>query len=238
MSKRSNEEWYRRSFDRLHLSDDFGKRLEERLKENGKESKMNTSIHGISRFAAAAIAGVIAFGSFGACYAADLGGIRTRIEIWMNGEKSEVEVEEDGMGYSWTDADGETYGFGGIALDEDGNESPISAEELAAYMNSECTLKAQDGRLMLFYKNLSTDVTDMVSAEGTLNVHISDPKNPYTYFSFSDITSDGTYGCSSSDTPEGGASYIELDASGLTDEAGPAPERSDNEAVGTYTTSD
>ena len=121
MSKRSNEEWYRRSFDRLHLSDDFGKRLEERLKENGKESKMNTSIHGISRFAAAAIAGVIAFGSFGACYAADLGGIRTRIEIWMNGEKSEVEVEEDGMGYSWTDADGETYGFGGIALDEDGN---------------------------------------------------------------------------------------------------------------------
>ncbi|MBR6257557.1 MAG: hypothetical protein IKR23_09280 [Lachnospiraceae bacterium] len=231
-----NEKEYKRSFNTLHLSEDFSERLEARLNDEREENKMNSNtLHGFSRIAAAITACAVTLGVGGVCYAADLGGIRTRVELWMNGEKTEVEVDEDGMGYSWTDEDGEEYGFGGVTVDEDGNEVAMTAEELAEVWNTGCEIKASDGRLNLSYKNLSYDVTDMVNEDGTLRVHIADPLNPYTYFGFENITPDGSYGAYSLDQPEPGAEYIELDAAGLSTE-GEAVTRPDNECVGTYTT--
>ena len=230
-----NEENYKRTFNALHLSEDFSERLEARLNDEREVKRMNSNtLHGFSRIAAAIAACAVTLGVAGVCYAADLGGIRTKVELWMNGEKSEIELEQDDMGYSWVDEDGENHGFGGVVCDEDGKEIPMSAEELAAHMNNEAAIKVRDGRQNLYYKNLCVDVTDMINADGSLNVHIDDPMNPYTYFNFFDITLEG-FGCTSSDKPEAGVEYIELDASDLvSDDA--APERDEYETVGTYTT--
>ena len=231
-----NEKNYKRSFNTLHLSEDFPERLEARLNDEREENKMNSNtLHGFSRIAAAITACAVTLGVGGVCYAADLGGIRTKVELWMNGEKTEIEVEEDGMGYTWTDENGEEHCFGGVAMDGFGNEVALTAEELAAAWNTGCDLKAEDGRFTLSYKNLSYDVTDMVTEDGTLRVHIEDPLNPYTYFGFEDINPDGTYGAYSLDVPEEGAVYIELDATGL-DTEGEAVTRPDDVCVGTYTT--
>ena len=231
-----NKKQYQRSFQALHLSDDFQERLTAKLSEEREEKTMNTSaIHGFSRLAAAITICAVTLGVGGICYAADVGGIRTKVELWMNGEKNEVEVEADDTGFSWTDEDGNAHGFGGVALDEEGNEVALSAEELAEHMNNNCDLRAEKGRMMLYYKNISADVTDMIN-DGKLFVHISDPLNRYTYFSFTDIDMKGAYGCSDSDKPEGNAEYIEIDSSGLSTEGEAVPEREDDVTSVTYVT--
>ena len=231
-----NEERYQRSFNTLHLSDDFPERLEAKVREEREESKMST-FHGFSRIAAAITICAVTFGVGGICYAADVGGIRTKVELWIHGEKAEVEVEANDTGYSWTDENGNEYGFGGMALDDEGNEVPLSAEELAQHMNNDCELRPEKGRMMLYYKNVSADVTDMIE-DGRLYVHISDPLNPYTYFSFMDISANGTYGCSSSDKPEGNAEYTEIDATGLSTDGEAAPDRPEDVTSGSYVFSD
>ena len=101
MSEEKNREDYKRSFNKLHLSDDFRERLDERLDEERKGKNMfNTSVHGISKIAAAIALSVITLGSAGICYASDLGGIRTKVELWLNGSKQVVELEAEGEGAS------------------------------------------------------------------------------------------------------------------------------------------
>ena len=234
-----DQERYQKSFQKLHLSEDFRERLDARLEKEREDKEMKkTTFLGLTRAAAAVAVCTAVFGVGGICYAADVGGIRTKIEIWRYGEKSEVEVEADGMGYTWTDENGETGGFGGVIMDENGNDVVMSAEELAEHMNNDCTLRMKDGRMILYYKNLREDVTDRISSEGTLHVHINDPLNPYTYFNFEEVTPDGSYHCSSWDKPEDGAVYIELDAAELSNEDVPAAERPENVVEGTYVISD
>ena len=214
-----NRKQYQRSFQVLHLSDDFPERLEARLSEEREGKKMNNSaIHGFGRIAAAIAICAVTLGVGGICYAADVGGIRTKIDLWINGEKTKVEVEAVDNYYSWTDENGQGHGFSGVNMDGNGNEIPMSLDQLAELTNNDCTLRPADGRIMLYYKNLSEDVTDLISADGTLRVHISDPQNPNTYFDFSEITPDGEYSMSNSAAPMGDAAYIEIDASALSAE--------------------
>ena len=121
-----DQERYQKSFQKLHLSEDFRERLDARLEKEREDKKMKkTTFLGLTRAAAAVAVCTAVFGVGGICYAADVGGIRTKIEIWRYGEKSEVEVEADGMGYTWTDENGENGGFGGVIMDENGNDVKI-----------------------------------------------------------------------------------------------------------------
>ena len=93
----NNKDRYQRSFNTLHLSEDFREKCRN-PEESGKGKIMNfRAMYGISKLAAAAVlAGTIALGSAGVCYANDIGGIRTRIGMWINGEKQEVEIQQTG----------------------------------------------------------------------------------------------------------------------------------------------
>jgi len=239
MSKKANEEWYRRSFENLHLSDDFGARLEESLERNGKEKGMKTSIHSFSRAAAAAAACLVAFGSMGVCYAADAGGIRSAVELWFNGSKQvgELEEAEDGAYYRVTNEEGETVAnFGGLTIDENGNETAMSGEELAGMMNNQANLAfGENGQLTFCYRNLSVDVTGLIGADGKLHIHVDDPQNPYNYFDFSEITGHG-YELTTDKKPMPGVTYYEADASGLEEISTAVPEHSDDVCYGTYVT--
>ena len=211
MSEDKNRENYQRSFNKLHLSDDFRERLDERLEEDRKGKIMFKSVHGISKIAAAIAISVITLGSAGICYASDLGGIRTKMEMWLNGSKQTVEIEEEGDGaYRLIDENGQERGFGGMMIDENGNSTAMSAEELAEHMNNECFLETgEDGRVTFIYKNLKVDVTDDIDENGNLHVHIDDPNNAFTYFDISEYNDQG-YHSSADKKPTKGVTYKEL----------------------------
>ncbi len=219
MSEDKNRENYQRSFNKLHLSDDFRERLDERLEEDRKGKIMFKSVHGISKIAAAIAISVITVGSAGFCYASDLGGIRTKMEMWLNGSKQTVEIEEEGDGaYKLIDENGMERGFGGVVIDENGNSTAMGAEELAEHMNNECFLETgDDGRVTFIYKNLKVDVTDDIDENGNLHVHIDDPNNAFTYFDISEFDGQG-YHSSADKNPAKGVTYIELGSAGADDD--------------------
>ena len=178
-------------------------------------------------------------GSAGACYACDLGGIRTNINLWINGSNQKVEVTSNSDGsYTYYDENGHEYGMGGISIDEFGNETPLSAEELADMMNNDATLeKNDDGRYIFSYKNLQEDVTDKIDSEGNLYVHVEDPSNEFTYFTFSEI-SDNSLSMSSDNTAENGVEYVEVDSSNIVITAPNTRVDDPNEDTATFVISD
>ena len=218
----NNKEKYQRSFNTLRLSGDFREKCKKTPEESGKGKIMKfRSMYGISRAAAAAIAVcLLVVGSVGVSYAADLGGIRTKLGIWINGTKQDVEVVQVGDGsYTVCDENGEeTMGFGGVAIDENGNERPMTAEELAGFMNNDCRLEfTEDGKMIFSYKNLVEDVTDQLDSRGELHIHVDDPANEYTYFNITDIDGGG-YSVDSGRKPSFGKKYYEIDSSNLVNE--------------------
>ncbi len=233
--KTSNEERYRKSFDNLHLSGDFSSRLSESL-EKGREDKKVVNLFSAGKIAAAIAICSLACGT--ACYAADVGGIRTNFNIWINGTNHDIEVQDDGNGgYSYTDENGHEYGFGGVSYGPGGEEVPMSAEELVGLMNNDGTLEfTEDGKVIFHYRNLSEDVTDRIE-DGELHVHLEDPSNPYTYFDFSEIIPNGSYSLETGDSKKMFKDYVEVDASDLAS-GEQAPERGDDEVYGTYIISD
>ena len=218
----NNKEKYQRSFNTLRLSGDFREKCKKTPEESGKGKIMKfRSMYGISRAAAATIAVcLLVVGSVGVSYAADLGGIRTKLGIWINGTKQDVEVVQVGDGsYTVCDENGEeTMGFGGVAIDENGNERPMTVEELAGFMNNDCRLEfTEDGKMIFSYKNLVEDVTDQLDSKGELHIHVDDPANEYTYFNITDIDGGG-YSVDSGRKPAFGKKYYEIDSSNLVNE--------------------
>ena len=61
-----------------------------RLGDEGEKAQMNkkTVFKGFSRMAAAIVVACLVLGAGGICYAADVGGIRTKLDLWLNGEKN------------------------------------------------------------------------------------------------------------------------------------------------------
>lgn len=222
-----NTQRYQRSFQNLHLSEDFPERVEAQLGKERKDKEMK-----ISNFArAAAVIGacVVTLGAGGLCYAADVCGIRTQVGVWLNGQKVTVEADSEERGpFNWEDANGNTGAYGGNTYDENGNETWLNAEELAEVINNDPSLRKVDDRAVLYYKNLSFDVTDQIREDGTMYVHIEDPLNPYTYINFDEIAEDHYSGWTD-EVPEEGIEYYELDATGLTPEGTPAPRRQEGE---------
>lgn len=216
---KNNKEQYQRSFSTLHLSDDFRERIKDIPEDYGKVKNMKkTSIFGLSRVAAAVVTtATVLIGSAGVCYACDLGGIRTNLNLWINGSNQTVEVTDLGNGsYEYVDENGNEHGFGGVAIDEFGNETPLTAEDLAESMNNDCFLeKNEDGRYIFYYKNLQADVTDSIDSNGNLYVHVEDPSNEYTYFNFSEISDNGLSEYSDN-KPLDGVDYLEIDSSDIT----------------------
>lgn len=214
MMNRTNTERYKDSFSNLHLSEDFGARLEKRLEKEREENKVNNiRIFGIGRIAAAVAVITLACGSV--CYAADLGGIRTNIQLWINGKSENIEVTDMGDGsLTWTDKNGENHGFGGYSATDDGELTAMSAKDMASYMNNSAELEFKDDRIIFHYHNISEDVTDMIGSDKKLYVHVDDPVNPNTYFNFEEIGK-GTYSVECSDKAAKDTTYHEADATEL-----------------------
>ena len=155
----TNKERYQQAFSALPSSRQFHLEVEE-MAMIQKEHQKNMAI-------AAAVACAVLIGAGGTAYAADLGGIQTKVSLWLNGKQVEAVGTPDENGHSYTftyhGEDGtESMGYGGISIDEDGNEKWLSGDELVAQINESASVeKDKEGRVWAYYYDQKTEITDL-----------------------------------------------------------------------------
>lgn len=154
----TNGEKYKQAFSALHASDNISLEVKTMKKTNMKFKL---------RPALAACLTVVML--MGAAYAADVGGIRETIQIWINGEQVDADVVDDtgtgdgGYAFTYQDSQGKeaTIGGGGVAIDEDGAERPLTAEEVAEQFDGIVDYDA-NGRVCIFEQDKVYDITDLL----------------------------------------------------------------------------
>ena len=117
-------------------------------------------------------------GGSGTVYAADIGGIQEKISMWLYGTKTDVEVTENGAGgyiFSY-EQDGETksIGGGGVSFDADGNETWLSADEVAAEMSRSADIDVdEDGKVWIYFYDQKIEITDSFDENGVYNLTLA-----------------------------------------------------------------
>lgn len=195
----TNKERYKRAFSALQSSGLIDLEVE-KMAQLKKKHKANIA-------AAVAIICAVIIGGSGTAYAADLGGIREKISIWLHGTKTEVEVtdhETDG-GYTFSyEHDGETVtmGAGGVSIDGDGKETWLSAEEVLSEMNNSASVeKDESGKVWVYYYDQKVEITDQFNEEGICRIVVTHGENS----AYLEITreEDGSYPfCQTNQVPE------------------------------------
>ena len=179
----NNRERYKRAFQTLHAPNkDWLEAMDMNMnRQHARFSFPRTA-------AVAMLIAVLLVGSLTAAYAADLGGIRRMMTMWVHGQQTDARVEpytgEDGgdvecrveggeegspapASYvvTWTDENGEERQMmgGGVALERDGTERPLTMDEYIEDLsgNPAEVLEVNDeGRVMLYWYDQAVDITD------------------------------------------------------------------------------
>lgn len=164
-----DKQQYQRTFGLLHAS-------ELHLKE---ELTMRKTNHFTARKAITLCAAVILILSMATvCYAADVGGIRRIVQIWTRGDQTSAVMDLENGHYtiSWQDANGVSHemGGGGIAIELDGSERPLTQEELLEHLNMPEVEYREDGSVWIYYMNQTMEITDRFNPEGFCFVQLKD----------------------------------------------------------------
>ena len=95
----------------------------------------------------------------------------------MHGDQTDVTINFDGQGnyeMKYTDKDGneQESGGGGIAIEPDGTERPLTEEELMDdIMNDDIDVELEDdGRVYVYYRDQVVDITDKFDDKGFCHV--------------------------------------------------------------------
>lgn len=190
----TNRDKYKQSFSALHPSKPI--HLEEQNMKKARTSR-------ILRPALALALGVsLIFGCAAAAYAADVGGIRTTLHLWLYGKQANVELTDKGDGsYDMVFDNGEetmAVSGGGVAFDFWGRERPLSPEEVAESFDSHVAYQ-EDGKLWLYYKSLALDLSPYMTSSGCKVVVDLDGEK--MYFSIDPPDPEGGVGYSRSSKP-------------------------------------
>lgn len=165
----TNKERYKHAFSSLHTSENFKVRLE----DNAMAAKYFKTRRALA--AACAVLALLIGGT--SAYAADIGGIQRAIQIWIHGDLTDaiLRVDEEEGTYSLTDGKGNVVEEGGgVAIEADGTERPLTSEEIAEDMENQVTTDTIDGRMYLFYGKQKYDITDEFSDNDYCYVTLKD----------------------------------------------------------------
>lgn len=104
-------------------------------------------------------------GGSGVVYAMDVGGVQRIIQLWIEGDRTDVtfEYNESGtydMSYETQDGVIEEQHGGGVAIEEDGTERPLTEEELLEQLNSPVVEYEEDGTVWVYYYDQKIEITD------------------------------------------------------------------------------
>jgi len=168
----TNKEKYQRTFSTLHASPDILTEV--------KEMKTNHKVY-IGKLAAVCVAAVMVLALAGGAYAADVGGFRQTVQIWLHGGQTDAVFESNGNGeytLTYTDEDGVEHqsGGGGVEIDQFGRERPLTAEEmLEEFDGSSPDIEFRDdGTVWLYFREQKIDLTDQFDADGFCYYKLND----------------------------------------------------------------
>lgn len=110
-------------------------------------------------------------------YAADIGGIRRTVQIWLRGDQTNavMEVKDGHYTLSYEDENGEPQemGGGGVAMDAFGRERPLTEEELLEELNSPQVERLEEGSVWVYYRDQKMEITDKF-VDGVCYVELKD----------------------------------------------------------------
>lgn len=152
-----NKERYQRTFSAVHTSTDY-------YAEVMKMNKTHKRFY-MSKAKVACLILVLVLGAATTAYAANVGGIQRTVQIWLHGDQTDavLDIKEDGSyNLSWQDENGavKEQGGGGVAIEEDGTERPLTEEEIIEHLNEPDVSYKDDGTVWVYYYNQALDITD------------------------------------------------------------------------------
>ncbi len=158
----TNKENFQKTFSKLHASPDI---LKEVLDMTTNDNAVYAKKKKITVKAVAVAASVIlVIGSCSVAYAMDVGGVQRIVQVWIHGEQTDAEITIENGTYdlNYKDAKGKDVhqSGGGVAFDQDGNERPLTEEELLEEINAPEVSYEEDGRVLVYYFNQKIDITD------------------------------------------------------------------------------
>lgn len=164
----TNKEKYQRAFSVLHASDEFIMEV---------KPMRQTTRKSIPRLVAICAAIVMVIGMSVVAYAADVGGIQRTIQIWLHGEQTDavLEIQDGEYSLGYEDAEGtphEIHG-GGVAFGDDGQERPLTDEEIMEHLNGPEVDYKEDGSVWVYYMDQALEVTNLFE-DGICYVQLKD----------------------------------------------------------------
>lgn len=168
----TDKEQYQRTFGVLHASGDF-------LKEDfTMKPKKHISIRRIGILCAAVI---LIFSMATVCYAKDVGGIQRTIQLWIHGDQTSaiMDIQDGQYTITYEDAQGNTHqqGGGGVAIEADGSERPLTEEELMEHLNSPEVEYRDDGSVWIYYMDQAMEITDRFNEDSICFVQLKNGKD-------------------------------------------------------------
>lgn len=141
--------------------------LEEVTKQTGQEKIVpirKSWRRNSLRIAAAVAVMILLLGSGTIAYAMDIGGIQRLVQIWIHGDQTTatMTVENGTYTLNYKDKDGKMKerSGGGVAINEDGSERPLTEEELVEEINQPEVIYEDDGKVMVYFMDQQWDITD------------------------------------------------------------------------------
>lgn len=132
------------------------------------------------KLVAVCVAVILILGMVSGAYAADVGGIKSNIRIWIHGTQkdavTQLQPEDQLYTITYEDSDGEVHEkrIGSIMYEDDGSERAITEDEIVSFMNMPDVEYRDDGTIWVYYHSQSIEITDKFDDNGIGYVQIED----------------------------------------------------------------
>ena len=170
----TEKERFQRAFAPLHASPDT-------MTEVMKMTERKTKRPALRRAATIGLAAALVLALGSVAYASDLGGIQRTVQLWIKGDQTDAVMTIDQGRYTidYTDKDGteREMGGGGIAIEDDGTERPLTEEEMLEHLDAPEVVYEDDGTVMIYYRGQSLDITDRFDENGLCHVLLRDEQD-------------------------------------------------------------
>lgn len=171
----TDKERYKRTFSLLRASqEDF---------MEVKAMNDNVRILPVRKLAALCAAVVLVVAMATVAYAADVGGIRRAVQIWIHGDQTNAVLDIRGNSYnlSYEDEDGNprSIGGGGVAIGMFGQERPLTEEEILEELEHPQVEYLEDGTVWVYYHDQKLEITDKFQ-DGVCYVQLKDGDRSFT----------------------------------------------------------
>lgn len=169
----TNKEKYKQAFSAVHAPEKFTVEVKQMEKTTRRTGRRALAV------ALAACLFIVCFSTV--AYAADLGGIQRTVQLWIRGDQTQatIDFESDGS-YSmeYTDKDGNVVqsGGGGVAVNPDGSERPLTQAELLEHLNAPDVRYEENGSVWVYYYDQKVEITDKF-VDGVCYVRVSHGAN-------------------------------------------------------------